>query len=165
EEILETTDKIEGPLQLIVVAGKNESLKHELENRTYNQKHNVKVLGFCTNIHELMECSHLLISKAGGLTMTEAVIKKLPVLVFDPIPGQEMKNAQYFSNIGAAMYLKNLEEVKNAIDELLYKRPKKRQEMIGCCSMICKPYAAEEVSDFILGKINNMVYEKTPQKV
>lgn len=161
EEILETTDKIDRPLQLIVVAGKNESLKYELENRMYNQKHNVKVFGFCSNIHELMECSHLLISKAGGLTMAEAVAKKLPILVFDPIPGQEVKNAQYFSNIGAAMYLKNLEEVKNAIDELLYKRPKKRQEMIGCCSMICKPYAAEEVSEFILEEINNTVRKKT----
>jgi len=158
EEILETTDKIDRPLQLIVVAGKNESLKYELENRIYNQKHNVKVFGFCSNIHELMECSHLLISKAGGLTMAEAAIKKLPILVFDPIPGQEVKNAQYFSYMGAAIYLKDLEEIRNAIDELLYRKPEKRLGMVGCCSMVCKPRAAEDVSDFILEKINNMVH-------
>lgn len=160
EEILETTNKINRPLQLIVIAGKNESLKHELENRMYNQKHNVKVLGFCNNVHELMECSHLLISKSGGLTMTEAVIKKLPILVFNPIPGQEMKNAQYFSNMGAAMYLKDLKEVNNAIDELLYRKPEKRQRMVERCSMICKPYAAEDVSDFILERINNIVHKE-----
>lgn len=162
KEILEITDKIDRPLQLIVVMGKNESLKYELENRMYNQKHNVKILGFCNNVHELMECSHLLISKSGGLTMTEAVTKKLPVLIFNPIPGQEIKNAQYFSYMGAAMYLKDLEEVKNAIDELLYRKPEKRQRMVERCSIICKPYAAEDVSDFILEKTNNMVYEKIP---
>lgn len=162
EEVLETTDKINKPLQLIAVAGKNEILRRELENRTYNQNHNVKILGFCDNVHELMECSHLLISKAGGLTMTEAVVKKLPVLVFDPIPGQEVKNAQYFSYIGAAMYLRDLKEVKNAIYELLYENPEKRQRMVMCCSVVRKPCAAEDVSDFILKEINGIVYEKTP---
>ncbi len=92
--------------------------------------------------------------------MTEAVIKKLPILVFNPIPGQEMKNAQYFSNMGAAMYLKDLKEVNNAIDELLYRKPEKRQRMVERCSMICKPYAAEDVSDFILERINNIVHKE-----
>lgn len=162
EEILETTDKINEKLQLIVVAGKNQTLKEELDNRAYNPKHNVKVLGFCNNIHELMECSHLLISKAGGLTMTEAVNKKLPVLVFDPIPGQEVKNAQYFSDIGAAMYLKDLEEVRYAIEELLYKNPGKRNKMVKCCSVIRRPNATENVSNFIFKEMNNMISKKTP---
>ncbi|MBU5676044.1 glycosyltransferase [Alkaliphilus sp. MSJ-5] len=162
EEVLKTTDKINKPLQLIVVAGKNQSLKEELENRIYNPKHNVKILGFCDNVHELMECSHLLVSKAGGLTMTEAVTKELPVLVFDPIPGQEVKNAQYFSDIGAAMYLKDLNEIRDAIEELLYESPQKREKMVKCCSVIRKPHAAEDVSKFILKKIDNRAFKKTP---
>jgi len=162
EEVLETTDTIDKNLQLIVVVGKNKALKNELENRTYNPKHNVKVLGFCNNVHELMECSHLLISKAGGLTMTEAVTKELPVLVFDPIPGQEVKNAQYFSDIGTAMYLKDLEEIKYAIEELLYENPEKREKMVKCCSVIRKPYATEDVSKFIFEKIDNNVFKKAP---
>jgi len=162
EEVLETTDKIDKKLQLIVVAGKNQVLKDELENRVYNSKHNVKVLGFCNNVHELMGCSHLLVSKAGGLTMTEAVTKELPVLVFDPIPGQEVKNAQYFSDIGAAMYLKNLEEIKYAIEELLYENPEKREKMVKCCSVIRKPYATEDVSKFIFEKIDNNGLKKAP---
>lgn len=162
EEVLETTDKIDRPLQLIVVAGKNQSLKYELENRIYNPKHNVKVLGFCNNVHELMECSHLLVSKAGGLTMTEAITKELPVLVFDPIPGQEVKNAQYFSDIGAAMYLKDLDELKDGIEELLYENPQKREKMVKCCAVIRKPNAAEDVSRFIFRKIDNEPYRKAP---
>jgi len=162
EEVLETTDKIDKKLQLIVVAGKNQALKDELENRVCNSKHNVKVLGFCNNVHELMGCSHLLVSKAGGLTMTEAVTKELPVLVFDPIPGQEVKNAQYFSDIGAAMYLKDLEEIKYVIEELLYENPEKREKMVKCCSVIRKPYATEDVSKFIFEKIDNNVLKKAP---
>lgn len=162
EEVLKTTDKINKPLQLIVVAGKNQSLKEELQNRVYNPKHNVKILGFCDNVHELMECSHLLVSKAGGLTMTEAVTKELPVLVYDPIPGQEVKNAQYFSDIGAAMYLKDLNELRDAIEELLYEKPQKREKMVKCCSVIRKPYAAENVSKFIFKKIDNRAFKKTP---
>lgn len=162
EGILETTDKVCRPLQLIVVAGKNKSLKEELENRAYHPKHKVKVLGFCNNIHELMECSHLLVSKAGGLTMTEAVTRKLPVLVYDPIPGQEVKNAQYFSDIGAAMYLKDLDEVRHAIEELLYENPEKREKMVKCCSLIRKPNATEDVARFIFNELNSRKLSETP---
>ena len=162
EEILETTDKIDRELQLIVVAGKNELLKNELQNRAYNPKHKVKVLGFCHNINELMGCSHLLVSKAGGLTMTEAIAKELPVLIFDPIPGQEVKNAQYFSDIGAAMYLEDPVELRNAIEELLFNNPDKRNRMVKCCSIIRKPYASNEISEFIFEKIRNKDIERTP---
>lgn len=162
EEILAITDKVNKPLQLIVVAGKNQSLKYELENRTYNPKHKVRIFGFSNNIHELMECSQLLISKAGGLTMTEAVTKRLPILIFDPIPGQEVKNAQYFSYIGVAQYLKDLSSVKTAIEELLYERPYKRERMVKRCSAARRPHAAEDVSRFLLKKIEDMIYKKDP---
>lgn len=153
-EILETTDKIDRPLQLIVVAGKNKSLKHSLEKRKYNSKHNVKILGFCDNVHELMACSNLLVSKAGGLTMTEAVTKRLPILVFDPIPGQEIKNAKYFSYMGVAKYLKDLKDIKSTIEELLYEKPYKIDRMIRSCSLVSKPQAREEIVQYILKEID-----------
>lgn len=162
EEILETTDQINKELQLIVVVGKNQTLKAELENRVYNSRHKVKILGFCDNINELMEFSDLLISKAGGLTMTEAVTKMLPVLVFDPIPGQEVKNAQYFSDIGAAMYLKDLNDIKEAIEDLLYTNPKKRYKMIKCCSVIRKPDATKDVAQFMLSQLYAVKLDNTP---
>lgn len=162
EEVLETIDSIDKQLQLIVVAGKNEQLKEELENRVCNPLHKVRILGFCDNVHELMACSHLLVSKAGGLTMTEAVTKQLPVLVFDPIPGQEVKNAQYFSDIGAAMYLKNLDELKSAIIELLYEQPGKRLKMVKCCSVIRRPQATRDVLEYIFKIMDEDECNKAP---
>lgn len=158
EEILETTDSVDRGLQIIIVAGKNQVLMNSLENRKYNAKHHVKVLGFCENIHELMGSSHLLISKAGGLTMTEAISKELPVLVFDPIPGQEVKNAQYFSDIGAAMYLKDLKELRSGVEDLLFINPEKREKMVKCCATIKKLDGAEEISKIMFENINQMYY-------
>lgn len=164
EEILNTTNQINRPLQLLVVAGKNQDLEKRLRFKAYNPKHRVRIFGFSNNIYELMACSQLLVSKAGGLTMTEAVNKKLPILVYDPIPGQEVKNAQYFSHLGAARYLKGLEDVRISIEELLYEEAYKRYKMVKSCSKICKPEAAEDIAQFILEKLSRMntSYEKAP---
>lgn len=155
KEILEIVDQINKPLQLLVVAGKNQQLKLELEARSYQKAHKVKVYGFCDNIHELMEISELLISKSGGLTMTEAINKKLPTIIVDPIPGQEVINAMYLSNLGAAILLEELKDLKSNIEELLYTNPEKRRDMAERASCAAKPRSAANIAKIIVRYINN----------
>jgi len=158
KEILDKIDEINKPLQLLVVAGRNEQLKRELEARQYRDKHKVKVFGFCNNIHELMEVSDLLISKSGGLTMTEAASKGLPTIVVDPIPGQEVVNALYFSRLGAARLINELAELKECINELFFTDPEKRWAMVKSSYAAAKPKAATNIANMLmtyLEKLNN----------
>lgn len=146
KEILDAIGRINAPLQLLVVAGKNSQLKQELENKRYNSLHKVRIYGFCNNINELMGVSHLLISKSGGLTMTEAISKGLPTIIVDPIPGQEVINARYFSGIGAARMVEEPEDLKANIEDLLFYNPDKRNEMLLVARAAAKPRASGSIA-------------------
>lgn len=146
KEVIDRVEKINNQIQILVVTGSNEQLKSELEVRRYSNKHRVKIFGFCDNIHELMAVSDLLISKSGGLTMTEAISKGLPMIIVDPIPGQELVNAQYFSSLGAARLIKNLDELKESIVELLFVNPDKRMDMVKNAYNATKPNASQNIA-------------------
>lgn len=89
-------------LQLIVVCGRNESLRAELETTPAGMP--LRVLGFVDNIPELMGASDILISKSGTLTLCEGLLAGLPILMYDAIPGQEDGNVEYLVQNGAGVF-------------------------------------------------------------
>lgn len=103
---------------LIVVCGKNKKLRRRLEREYFSEKR-ITVIGYTNKIHELMTISDCLISKAGGITLTEALVKHLPTIVFQPIPGQEEGNAQFLSTEGVLGIASDKDtlarELKNAL--------------------------------------------------
>ncbi|MEG6615725.1 glycosyltransferase [Peptococcaceae bacterium 1198_IL3148] len=105
--------------QLIVVCGKNTSLKDKINKLLAKISGNIQVYGFVNNIHELMKASDLMITKAGGLTCSEALAVGLPLLIIDPIPGQEERNAEFLVNQGAAVNVKNHTQLLIEIDKCL----------------------------------------------
>lgn len=78
---------------LLIVSGKNERLRDELESTLFPGNVRGTIYGFVDNVDELMDAADLLVSKPGGLTSAEAMAKSLPILIVDPIPGQESRNA------------------------------------------------------------------------
>ncbi len=70
-------------MKLYVVCGTNKTLKTELDKlvELSNSRLDIEVLGFTDNIHELMELSDVIVTKPGGLTVSESLIKKLPMIV------------------------------------------------------------------------------------
>ncbi len=89
-------------LQLIVVCGRNGSLRAELE--TTPARMPLRVLGFVDTIPELMGASDILISKSGTLTLCEGLLAGLPILMYDAIPGQEDGNVDYLTQGGAGVF-------------------------------------------------------------
>lgn len=89
-----------GPVQLIVVAGKDERLLAELEHFDWHIP--AHVYDFVDNIPTMMHASDLIICKAGGLIVTESLACGLPMILIDIIPGQETGNAEYVTALGAA---------------------------------------------------------------
>ena len=114
KEICRRTDMMDN-LQTIVICGKNRSLQRELESENLT---NTRVFGFVSDIHEFYTIGDLMVTKPGGITLSEVVTKKIPVILYNPTPGQEGENAQWFKRQGAAVVANNVTELYLAIDAL-----------------------------------------------
>ncbi|MFC0211706.1 glycosyltransferase [Paenibacillus chartarius] len=90
-----------GGCQLAVVCGRNEKLRQRLE-ATHGYHPHVHIFGFVDRIHELMAASSCIVTKAGGLTLTEALTLRLPIFIYKPFRGQEKENALFLQAKGAA---------------------------------------------------------------
>lgn len=108
------------PVQAIIVCGKNEKLYHSLEDVSAQARNRIVRFGYVHNMEELMEVSNLIITKAGGLTVSEALTKHLPLVIFKPIPGQEVENAHFVQRIGAGQVTGTEAELEQLINRLLY---------------------------------------------
>jgi len=107
------------PVQSIIVCGKNERLYHSLEAVITQARNPMVRLAYVHNIEELMSVSDLIITKAGGLTVSEALTKHLPLVIFKPIPGQEEENAQFVQRIGAGHVAGSEEELEGLLNRFL----------------------------------------------
>ncbi|SPF40405.1 UDP-N-acetylglucosamine:LPS N-acetylglucosamine transferase [Candidatus Desulfosporosinus infrequens] len=107
------------PVQSIIVCGKNKKLYHFLEEVSAQARNPIVRLGYVHNIEELMEVSDLIITKAGGLTVSEALTKHLPLVIFKPIPGQEDENAQFVQRSGAGYVAGTEEELERLLNRFL----------------------------------------------
>jgi processive 1,2-diacylglycerol beta-glucosyltransferase len=112
------------PCQLLVVAGANEKMKKDAEAAAAGLRIPVAVFGFVNNMHELMDASDLVISKPGGLTTSEVLAKGKPMIIIDPIPGQEQRNGEYLLEAGAAVRLFEVEDAPYKIQTLLSDKPR-----------------------------------------
>jgi processive 1,2-diacylglycerol beta-glucosyltransferase len=105
--------------RLLVVAGANAELKAGAEEAARGLSVPVTVFGFVTTLHELMDAADLIVSKPGGLTTAEALAKGKPMLIVDPIPGQEQRNCEHLLEAGAAARLFDIADAGYKIGELL----------------------------------------------
>ncbi|MFA5383446.1 MAG: glycosyltransferase [Eubacteriales bacterium] len=146
------------PCQVIVVTGYNETLRAKLERMAPGFRNPVKVLGFADNVHELMSVADLMIGKAGGLTCAEALAKGLPIFIVDPIPGQEVRNAEFLCRAGAAVQAGNIKDLINKAEEFL-NEPRRLQKMSVSASHMGKPLAAQSVIRIIESYIDSVNLE------
>ena len=97
-------------LQVVVVCGKNEALKQDLLSLQKQNSDALKVFGYVENIDELFRVTSCMITKPGGITLSEAALQ-VPVILYKPVPGQENENAMYFERKGARVVIRDDSEV------------------------------------------------------
>jgi processive 1,2-diacylglycerol beta-glucosyltransferase len=148
-EILAELDKIPQPLQIVVVTGRNEELRRELAAQT--RKHPTHVLGFSSNMHELMAVASLIITKPGGLTTSEALALGRPLFILNPIPGQEAANSDFLLERGAAAKVNRVEDLPFRIQKLL--GSKKLAEMAKAAKALGRPQSAATVCQEVLNRL------------
>jgi len=101
-ELLQS-DRLSAPMQFIIICGHNAKLKEQLAEELKGSPHRILLTGYVDYIHELMAAADLLITKPGGLTTAEALSQELPMILYRPLPGQEMDNAAYLTHAGVAL--------------------------------------------------------------
>jgi processive 1,2-diacylglycerol beta-glucosyltransferase len=121
--LMQALAELQHSTQVIVICGRNVALKEELANSIRNIKQSsgvsFTVLGFTSEMDELMSAADLFVGKPGGLTTSEALAKGLPMVVINPIPGQEERNSDHLLEQGAAIRCNNLPALAFKIDTLI----------------------------------------------
>lgn len=123
DELMTSLLKLRHPAQVVAVCGRNEELKTRLARLAGGLPADalvtLKVIGYTTEMDELMAAADLIVGKPGGLTTSEAMARGLPFVVVSPIPGQEERNADHLLEEGAAVRCNNLPVLAYKIDRLL----------------------------------------------
>lgn len=119
EEIVKTIHEIPKTIQTIAICGKNPKLVERLNGLKKELNMDVKVLGFVDNVYDYMEVSNLLISKSGGITVSESLAKELPMVVISPIIGQETRNSDFIISNKAAVKTGDLSGLKTLLEDLI----------------------------------------------
>jgi processive 1,2-diacylglycerol beta-glucosyltransferase len=140
-EILRELDKVDRPFQTVVVTGRNEELRRELAGNDH--KHPTHVLGFVTNMQDLMSVADLIITKPGGLTTSESLALGKPLFILNPIPGQEAANSDFLLERGAAAKVNRVEDLPYRVGQLL--GTKKLAEMAKAAKALGRAEAAREI--------------------
>jgi processive 1,2-diacylglycerol beta-glucosyltransferase len=155
-EVIDSLEKVEMDLQILVVTGINKRLAHSLQKRNTRRKKDLRILGYVNNVDELMEVSDIIITKPGGLTIAEALAKGLPMITVDSVMGQEANNAKFLIENDVCINAQPGKPVGIIVSHLL-RNPARLKQMSERARKFARPYAAIESAHLILSCIKNNV--------
>jgi processive 1,2-diacylglycerol beta-glucosyltransferase len=148
-ELVNELNRVKHPIQVIVVAGSNRKLFEWLEKRKPSFRMKTAVLGMVTNVDELMSVSSLIITKPGGLTISESLAKELPIVILNPIPGQEAKNSEFLLKNGAAVKADSASDAALLTEALITQRSK-LEHMRRNAGRLAKPNSSLDIARLML---------------
>lgn len=145
ENNIVTLDSLDRDFQIVVICGRNQKMYDSLSNITFRKT--VKIYGYVNFVDELMECADIFVSKPGGLTSSEALAKGLPMIIVNPIPGVEDRNADFLCNNGVAMRVTSVYDLPDVIFQYL-RFPEKLNLMKTNVDFLAKPNSTLELCKF-----------------
>lgn len=140
-------DRLDHDFQVIAVCGNNKHAKAKIDGMVTRKK--VYSYGFVNNIEIMMDAADCIITKPGGLTSSEALAKNLPIIMVNPIPGQEERNVEFLLNNGLAVKVTGTFPVSEALYQL-FLFPEKLENMRRNTKLVGKPYATRDLCEFIM---------------
>ncbi len=137
-------DAADLPAQLVVVAGRNEELEDRLRATVWrNPTH---IYGFTREVPTLMHASNVVLTKAGGLSVSEALAAGLPIILHSAIQGQETGNVEHVVEHGAGVWAPTIPEVARTLRRWLVNDPAEWQRFHAAAASIGRPQAADETA-------------------
>ena len=138
-------------IQIVAIAGKNLKMKEHFEQlvEELDKQDKVKILEYTDKVPELMSISDLVVTKPGGLTTTESLASGLPIVVINPIPGQEEENATYLEKNKVAIWIRKDDNVEQILSNL-FSDPSKMREMKIRARLISKKNSTKDICKILL---------------
>ena len=146
KELLE----IDRDFQIIVITGRNETLKEKLGKslEKYTIDKNISILGFTQDMNDILSAVDIIVSKPGGLTTTECLLKELPMIIPYYIPGQEEENMDFLSNCGAALRTSKKFTI-SVLLKVLIDNPTRMKLLKNNIKSIKKQNTAEDIANLV----------------
>ncbi len=145
-EIYRTLLSVPEPTQVVVVTGRNEKAKAELERVEVPATHRGVIVGFTKDMDEWMRLADLVVSKPGGLTTSEALASGAVMVILNPIPGQETRNSDFLLENGAAVKVNSISTLRFKVTNLL-RDPARMKQLRQGVARIARPRAAFDILD------------------
>ncbi|TGA97863.1 glycosyltransferase [Sporolactobacillus shoreae] len=117
--ILRAVDKMDTDFRVVLICGQNQKAYNDFSKFGKTSRHPVHVEGYVDNMNEWMAVSDLLVTKPGGLTISEAIASELPMIIYKPLGGQEADNTQYLLSSGLAVAAPGQQELIENVGDLL----------------------------------------------
>lgn len=153
--LLKALNEVNFRLKIVILTGRNQKMKQSLRREKALCRHCVEVKGFVDNVAEFMQSSDLLISKAGGSSLSEALSIGLPMLIYCPLPGQERANMDFLQEKGLAVEIRDIDALPREIDKIFRKGGLAYKSWQARMKTAAKPHAAEHIAKYILNKLYN----------
>lgn len=142
-------------LQVLVLTGSNEKLFDEMTELAQFSDKKILPIEYSDSVNNILSITDLLITKPGGLTMTESFIAGTPLAIYSAIPGQEVQNADYLLRHDLAIDLSSGEQCGSLLESLL-----SDDEALEKMKLNSKTYAKPDAADKIYGLCKRLIYER-----
>lgn len=150
-EIFECFVKLFKNTQIIAISGKNEKMRNAFEKivEENNRTDSIKVFEYTKQVPEFMSISDLVVTKPGGLTTSESLASNLPMVIINPIPGQEEENAEFLEENGIAIWIKKTDDPYKKLENL-FSDEKKLADMKENTKKLARKYSTQNICDILL---------------
>ncbi len=148
-DLYRTLTELPRPVQILFVCGRDERLRRAIEGLGPAARNPVRVFGYVRDVCDLMAISDLMVSKAGGVTTSEALAAELPMIAVSPVPGQEEENLSYLTDLGAVVGAATPADLRRVLLDLL-DHSDRLEHMREAARRVKRPDAAARAADAIL---------------
>lgn len=138
-------DEADEDFQVLCICGSNDRMRRAISKYPWHK--DIIAYGFTENIDLMMDASDIIVSKPGGLTTSEAFAKGLPMIIMNPIPGQEDKNLMFLINNGAVAAVNETYTMTDVIHQL-FGFPERLEELKVCAERLGKPKSTQALYEF-----------------
>ena len=132
---------------LVIICGNNQKMKQELKTIVGNEK-NIHIIGYTKQIARYMAACDVCFTKPGGLTSTEAAVRRIPIVHMEPIPGCETENRRFFMKNGMSVSSREIQE-QVRLGVRLIQDSKKKEQMIQRQKKCMRGNATQEVFELL----------------
>ncbi len=147
EKYIRCLDTMNDDFQIVSVCGNNKTMKEHIDNLVTKKR--IYNFGFVNNIDLIMDASDFIVTKPGGLTVSEAIAKKIPIILIDPIPGQEDRNREFLLNNGLAVGVSKTLPIDEVLYELLHCETRTKQ-LVQMQEILGHADSSKRLGDFII---------------